>query len=257
MTYPYFFIKPDNVTGDKITIKGEDLNHLKDVLRAKKGDLVEVSDNNKYRYKTEILSINKSEAILTVKERKKIRSTIPKLTLFQCILKKNAMEFAIQKTTEIGIDEIVPVFSRRVVMDKRKVKNKVARWQKIAEQSSKQCKRDFISKILTPVNIFDIEVSRYDVFYFPYELYTENSNKRNYPGDLSNFTKSKDIYNVNNIVNNIGYIIGPEGGFEEEEAEFLESRGVIEVSLGKNILRSETSAIYFLSVLDYTVRLHR
>lgn len=177
MSYPYFFVKPKNIKKNKIIINGEDLNHLKNVLRIKEKDLVEVSDNNRYRYKAMVSDIKSSEAVLEIKEKKVILKREPKLTLFQCILKKNAMEFAVQKATEIGIDKIKPVFSSRVILDRDKVKNKVYRWQKIAEQASKQSKRDFISKVYKPVDISDIELSEYDIFYLPTEIYVEGEAK--------------------------------------------------------------------------------
>lgn len=270
MSYPYFFIGPGyNIVEGKIIIKGKDLNHLANVLRVKKGDFVEVSDNTNYRYQTTVLNISKSEAVLYIKDKTKIERKLPEIVLFLCILKKNAMEFAIQKTTEIGVDEIIPVFSKRVVLDKtldlKKMEEKLSRWQKIAEESSKQCKRDFIPKISKPVNIDEIVVSEYGMFYLPYEVGEVGEKKVRREEEKVRKEDGKDF--LKELLDRIGdldtpgkkngkiaYIIGPEGGFEEKEASLLEDRGGLRLNLGKNILRSETAAVYFLSVLDFIVR---
>lgn len=242
MSYPYFFVNPDSIEENKIKIKGEDLNHLKNVLRGKIGDIVYVSDNNRYRYKTEILDINKSEATLEVKNKERITRRSPQLVLFQCILKKNSMEFIIQKSTEIGVDMIVPIVSGRVIPDSRKVSGKINRWQKISDGASKQSKRDYKCKILSPENIYSIVVSKFDLFYVPSEKRTCED------GNLLETLKGS----LN--ASSIGFIIGPEGGFENNELNFLKESGAVEIKLGRNIYRSETAAIYFLSVLDYLIR---
>jgi len=266
MSYPYFFIKTENVDGSRISVKGSDLNHLVNVLRVKGGDVIDLSDSHKFRYKAEIIKIDRTEALLSVKEKCEIFKPFPHIILFQCILKKNAMEVAIQKTAEIGISSIVPVFSRRVILDKKRLDNKVGRWSVIAMQASKQCKRDFICRIESPIDIFSINISKFDIFYLPYERNEKKKSEgMDISGRLSDYFKkitsgkagssSGGISSSNRrITGNIGYIIGPEGGFEEEEVNFLKRNDAAVVYLGKNILRSETAAIYFLSVLDYSLK---
>ena len=87
MSYPYFFVDSNNIEEDKIKISGEDLNHLKNVLRSRTGDVVYISDNKTYRYKTEILEIGKSEALLTIKD-KRITKELPGLRFFSACLKE-------------------------------------------------------------------------------------------------------------------------------------------------------------------------
>jgi len=241
MSYPYFFVDPGCVRENLIRIQGEDLNHLKNVLRTRVGDVVHVSDNEHFRYRTEVLSIGRSEIELSVKEKKQMVPDSPAIVLFQCILKKNSMEFVIQKSTEIGAGTIVPVTSERVVSDVKDVSGRVERWQKISDGASKQCKRDFKCEIALPVNIGDIDVSEYDYFFVPYEKS---------PGyDKSMVENRRAMADSSKIA----FLIGPEGGFSDDEVNSLARRGAIEVKLGKNIYRSETAAIYFLSVLDYLI----
>jgi 16S rRNA (uracil1498-N3)-methyltransferase len=249
MSYPYFFINNENLIGEKeIVIKGRDFSHLVHVLRAKKGDLVEMSDNCSNRYETELLEIRKSEAILKIREKRNIYRQRPEIILLQCVLKKEAMELVIQKTTEIGITGIVPVFSSRVIVDvnMNKIKNKLVRWQTIAEQASKQSKRDFICSIMPAVNLKDIELSKYGLFFVPSEV------KNKIPeGDISVLDRYGNDFNE---AGKIAYLIGPEGGFEEYEINFLASKGATLINFGRNILRSETASIYFLSILDYLIK---
>ena len=237
MSYPYFFIDTGSIDDNRIKIREEELNHLVNVLRSRIGDTVYVSDNASYKYKTEIVDINKYEATLLIKNKEKITGKTPIITLFQCVLKKNSMEFVIQKSTEIGVDKIIPVISERVIVDKIKVAGKLERWQKISDQASRQSMRDFKCKILPPENIYDIKVSGYDLFYIPYEKCHD----------------SKELAGIGNV-SSIGYIIGPEGGFEAGEFKFLKDKKAMEIKFEKSIYRSETAAIYFLSVLDYLSR---
>jgi len=244
MTYPYFFTSSDNIKENCIVITGDDFNHLVNVLRVKIGDYVEISDNDRYKYMAELTSMGKSEAMLKINKKIEIIKNKTKILLFQCILKREAMELAIQKTTEIGIDSIVPVFSDRVILDEGKIKNKVLRWQLIAEQASKQCKRDFICKVLPPVNIAEIDPLAYGTFFIPFEN-PSIENKKNF-GALEKY-----ILNDTKNKGNIAYLIGPEGGFDAKEVKMLSKKGSIPVNFGSNILRAETASIYFLSILDY------
>jgi 16S rRNA (uracil1498-N3)-methyltransferase len=237
MSHPYFFTDSGSIEEDKIKITGEDLNHLVSVLRNRVGDVVYISDNKSYKYKTEIMNINKHEVILHIKDKKKLIKRTPSVTLYQCVLKKNSMEFVIQKSTEIGVDRIIPIISGRVVTDKKKIAGKVERWQKISDRASKQCGRDFKCVVLPPEDIYHIKVSDHDLFFIPYE----------------GGTGQEALQGIRRV-SSIGYIIGPEGGFENGEVSFLKSEKAREIKFGENIYRSETAAIYFLSILDYLIK---
>jgi 16S rRNA (uracil1498-N3)-methyltransferase len=255
MSYPYFFISKKNIIDNSIFVSGEDFIHLAKVLRAKVGDIVEVSDNESKRYKASITEIRKEMAVLCIKEVKDISKNYPQISLFIGILKKEAMEISIQKTAEIGIDEIIPVFSSRVVieLDKDKIDSRISRWQHIATGASKQCKRDYICKVSDAVKVSSINPSLFDLFFITVE--NPFFNKSYISLDkLSDFLRNKKDEYKNKSEKDfrkLGYIIGPEGGFENSEIEILIQRGAIPINFGKNILRSETASIYFLSILDY------
>jgi len=244
MSHPYFFISPSQVAGTKILLSDKDeLKHLCRVLRGKPGDIVYFSDNESFVYHTRILTIDKDEGLFEIEEKRDLEKSRIGKTLFQCILKKNAMELVIQKSVEIGASSIIPVISSRVVPDISDSKKKIKRWQKIADEAAKQCKRQVRCLIGEPVKIANIEPSSYDLFYVPHEAVIA--------------IKGDDM--VSHILSleppaNIGVLIGPEGGLSEDEVSLLEMKGAVITSLGKNILRAETASIYFLSVLDYLIK---
>lgn len=171
MSHPYFFVDKNCITPDSVFITGEDFNHLVKVLRARVGDIVEISDNESKRYNTTLAEIKKDEAVLQINHTTKITGRAHRISLFLCVLKKEAMELAIQKAAEIGADRIIPVLSARTVVDigGKKSGAKISRWQQIALSASKQCKRDFICEITEPVNTGSIDVFGFNVFFLPIE----------------------------------------------------------------------------------------
>lgn len=246
MSYPYLFINPDQVVDGIIKITDrEDLKHLFGPLRGKLGDTVYFSDNNSLKYSTTIKEISKKEAFFKVNQKKNIKKNMPEIALFQCILKKNAMELVIQKTTEIGISRIIPVISERTISDISSSKSKLERWQKISDEASKQCKRDFKCLIDAPIKINNIIEDPFDYFFF---LNEAAGNGR---------TNRKSIFEALHEAKNIAYLIGPEGGLTESEAAILKNKKIAAVNLGKNILRAETAAVYFLSVIDFYIEPNR
>jgi len=244
MSHPYFFISPSQATGTKILLSDRnELKHLCRVLRCKPGDTVYFSDNESAVYHTRILTIDKDEGLFEIEEKHNLKKSVIGKTLFQCILKKNAMEFVIQKSVEIGAGSIIPVISSRVVPDISDKKNKHQRWQKIADEAAKQCKRQSRCLIGEPVKITNIDPSSYKLFYVPHEAVSAIKGS----GLASQLMLLEPP-------SNIGVLIGPEGGLSEDEVNMLETKGAVITGLGKNILRAETASIYFLSVLDYLIK---
>jgi len=246
MSYPYLFIDPDQAVDNIIKITDrEDLKHLFGPLRGKPGDTVYFSDNESQKYRTAIREISRKEAVFEIRERSAIKKSMPQITLFQCILKKNAIELVIQKTTEIGISRIIPVISERTVSDIIGNSSKLERWQKISDEASKQCKRDFKCIIDAPIKIDSISTDHYDHFFFLHEA--AGSGRANMEG----------IFRTMSGVKNIAYLIGPEGGLTADEAMILKNKKAAAANLGKNILRAETAAVYFLSVMDFYIKSNR
>jgi 16S rRNA (uracil1498-N3)-methyltransferase len=159
------------------------------------------------------------------------------------------MELVIQKAAELGIQDFFPVKSKRVIVEDKDAEIKTKRWGKIAEEASKQCKRDFLLNIKDRISLDDIRPSDFNVIYLPYEGLSKSS-----PGKINIIDDLKKLIG-NNIDNKkplrIGYIIGPEGGFEENEVSKLTLKGAKPISLGSNILKAETASIFLSSVIKY------
>lgn len=238
---PKFFVPKENISENQIIINGEDVQHIKRVLRMKVGEELVVCDSRGTDYSAEICEINEKDILCTVKEKRKA-DTEPNIcvTLFQGLPKASKMDYIIQKTTELGITKIVPCALARCV-SKPEGDKKTARWQKIAAEAAKQSGRGVIPEVCTTVNI-DAAIAmlkEYDLAFVPYEC-EENRNIK------SILTSKRDIKTV-------GFIIGPEGGFDKAEIEKLEEAGVLAVSLGKRILRTETAGEAVLAMTMYEI----
>ena len=277
MSYPYFFISRENISGDQIEILGDDLKHLSQVLRAKPGDKVEISDNCQFRYITEIIEIKKNRAQLKILDKSEIKKSPMGVYLFRCILKRSSMELVIQKAAETGLSAVVPVKSSRVAAVEKKDNEKLSRWQKIALEASKQSKRNFKCEVLNEIGLTGIDPGQFDVFYVPYEgIDPEEIKKKNIVFSLKEILKErkgrqktvcafqgKEDCSKNEKSNlrpqddlKIGFIIGPEGGFVESEVQLLEDKGAVKLSLGSNILKAETAAIFVSSIIKYTLEIY-
>ena len=242
MSIPYLFIDPKQVYDKTIFIRDiDDVRHLSGPLRVRPGDRAYISDNKKSRYMAELTKINKIEAEFIILEKEPIRQKLPQTSLFQCVLKKNAMEYAIQKTTEIGVSAIIPVISERTVNSTGDKSLKIKRWQKISDEASKQSKRDFKCRIDKPVMLKDIDTGSFERFFMPYE------------GESAEGGLALSFSGISRT-GRIAYLIGPEGGFSPGEAELLKKNDADLLKLGDNILRAETAAVYFLSVIDFYIR---
>lgn len=244
---PKFFVRDDQINDNKIYIVGEDVNHISNVLRMKVGDEFQVCNSDTTEnYNVEIKSFEKEKIICSIinKMKSEAESDI-NLKIFQGIPKSDKMELIIQKSTELGIKELIPVDMERCVskISGKDEKKKIDRWQKISEVAAKQSGRDMIPKIHNVIKINDIVkvISDFDMMIVPYEKAEGYSFK-----DAIKEIKEYDKSNIN-----IGIVIGPEGGFEPSEVEQLREAGAKIVTLGKRILRTETVALAMSSVIMY------
>ena len=229
-----FFAEEKNKTSDGYYIDGKDYNHIKNVLRMREGDALLVSFEGKSDL-CEICSFDEDRVVLKLISANYICTELPiEITLFQGLPKSDKFELIIQKTVELGVKEIYPVEMKNCVMklDDKKKEGKVARWQSISEAAAKQSKRNIVPKINNVINLKSIvEISKdLDMLLVPYE--NENGMK----------STAKVLKEIKSGMR-IGIIIGPEGGFDNKEIDFLVNGGAVAVSLGKRILRTETAAI--------------
>ena len=233
---PKFFTKPDYIDGSELKIVGEDVSHISKVLRMSAGDNIIVCDGEGNDYDAVIKSISKTEVVAEITG-KYVCDAEPcvDVTLYQALPKQGKMEYIIQKNTELGINKIVPVYTKRCVV---KPSDKTERWSKVAESAAKQCGRGIIPQVM-PVITFEEAVKQmqeYDLALMPYECEEDNG--------LKKVLQSSEYKSVS-------IFIGPEGGFDLKEVEYAINSGVKTVTLGKRILRTETAASAVLPIIMY------
>ena len=240
-----FFVEANQIENNKIIIIGDDVKHISNVLRMKIDEEFQIGNKETLEnYIAKIFEINKENIILKVVE--KLDSSTESnvnIDLYQGLPKADKMEWIIQKTTEIGINKIIPVDMQRCVvkLDEKDAKKKIDRWQKVAEGAAKQSKRDKIPKIENKIKLKEVEnrIKEYDIFLIAYEEEKENKLKE----QIKNIAKKQNY--------NIGVLIGPEGGLDIKEVEELKEKGAKTVTLGKRILRTETAPIVIISNILY------
>ena len=245
---PRFFVKNEQIRGTTIEILGEDVKHIKNVIRKQIGDNLEICDQDTRKsYMCKIEKIENENILANIIEELQNYEDKVKVDIYQGLPKADKMELIIQKSVELGANAIIPVEMKRCVVklnDKDKVK-KIERWQKISEVASKQCGRDIIPKINNVVNISKIcsLIENYNILIVAYENEKENTLKQQ-------LKEIKQQINDDNKVK-IGIVIGPEGGLEEKDVELLKQNGAKVITLGKRILRTETVALNVLSIIMY------
>ena len=245
---PRFFVKTNQVQNATITILGEDVKHIKNVLRKEIGDCIEICNlDTKTTYICKIEQIS-NEGIQThiLEELKHLEDKI-KIEIYQGLPKSDKMELIIQKSVELGANAIIPVaMSRSIVkMNSRDEAKKIQRWQKIAESAAKQSGRDEIPEIRSIQTIEKISklINQYNCLIVAYENEKDNSLK-------NELVHLKEELKENETLS-IAVVIGPEGGLEEKDVELLKQNGAKIVTLGRRILRTETVALNILSIIRY------
>lgn len=242
---PKFFVPHEKITDTQIIIDTEDVAHITRVLRLGVGDTVTVCDSKGTDYEAEITETEPKRIICSVLDKHdSVSEPNIKVTLFQGLPKASKMEYIIQKTTELGINEIVPVKLSRCVVkidSKKDEAKKLDRWQKISEAAAKQSGRGIVPEI-KPIMALDEVISKsrdFDLFFVPYECEEQKTLKEV-------LLSKKDIKTV-------GFVIGPEGGFDPSETEKLKNSGIPTITLGKRILRTETAGEAVLAMIMYEI----
>ena len=232
------------ICGDRIVITGEDVNHIKNVLRMKIGEEIAVSNGVDGReYRCEVAQLLPDEVVCKLRFIKENDVELPaQVYLFQGLPKADKMELIIQKAVELGVYSVIPVATRRsiVKLDDKKAAAKQNRWQGIAEAAAKQSKRKIIPKIEKVMSFAEaLEMAKeLEVRLIPYELAEDMSH-------------TKEIIERIREGQKIAIFIGPEGGFDETEIALASEVGVEPITLGKRILRTETAGMTVLAWLMY------
>ena len=282
---PNYFIKNSQIKNDRIEIIGELSKHLRDSLRIKKGERIVCIDEEKNKYNVIITYVGKEMITGTIIEKSShIKTHDVSINLVQAIPKGPKFDFIIQKSTELGVSTITPVISERCVvkLEKGQIPDKLMRWRKIALEAAQQSNRRDVPEIKTPVTFTEF-LSLYEnppplnplpqgegrlegIPSIPPPLMgggEGEGDQRGFSGDKGDLNillwegeKEKEkgikelLRNASGI-KSVAVVIGPEGGFSENEVKIAVEKGFTSVSLGESILRTETAPIVILSIVTY------
>lgn len=229
----YFAKRKEN---DLFILDDKDLHHIKNVMRMKDSDIIEVVYDNKL-YLAKVDYDNQVNISYVDQINIENNINIPKVTLIIPLLKEHKMDLILQKSTELGVDSIIPVITERTLVKiDHKEDKKIERWQRICKEASEQSKR---------LNLPNVEsVKRLDDLKELSGLKIVCSTFKECP-NLKKFLQTKHNYD------RIFIVIGPEGGLSVSEEQKLNSLGFTSISLGKNILRVETVPLVILSMINY------
>lgn len=260
-----FFVSDINEADKEVTITGQDVNHIANVLRLSVGDEITVSDGSSRDYLCSITAIdtkNDKNVIAEIIDVFDSNAELPAdIYLFQGFPKGDKFETIIQKCVELGVHEIIPVMMDRTVVqldDKKRVK-KISRYQGIAEAAAKQSRRGIIPDIKSFMSFKEaVKYSRdiSDIILVPYESAEGMPYSREVIRGIVNSVHEKEnspVSDDNNRKYSVAVFIGPEGGFANSEIELLKDSDAKIISLGHRILRTETAGMNIISVLGFNL----
>lgn len=243
-----FYVPPEQCSGEVIHLPEEEAHHAARVLRIESGENVIVLDGVGHTLDCEVREVTKRSVLLSVRQ-KTFTPPLPcQITLLQAIPKAKAMDYIVQKATELGAARIVPILSERVVvqLNEREAQDKAEKLRPVALEAIKQCGSPWLAKIEPPVKLKDF-LAREEKFELP--LVASLHEGREHPREsIRRFQEQHGRRPITACV-----WIGPEGDFSPAEMELIH-RHAQPISLGRLVLRSDTAAIYSLSVLNYELQ---
>jgi 16S rRNA (uracil1498-N3)-methyltransferase len=228
------FLPPSSFVSSEIIITDEKAHYLTHVLRLKKGQYITLLDGQGRRYHARCVSFSKKEVRVVVVNVQKIapHSSLS-LTLAQSIVRSSKMDLIIEKATELGVNEIIPLITEHTQIRKT---SKITRWRAIAMSAAQQSSRIFVPEIHAPLHFRDFLCKGYKGIMF----WEKESSGR-----------LKEILKSLRPCASIAVVTGPEGGFTQAEVEMARAYHFLLASLGSTILKAETAAITALSIIQY------
>ena len=241
----HFFIPPDWIDGDDVILKDQVAHQLVHVLRSHPGDRIVVLDDSGWELQVKLDVVTPKQVRGTITDSAaSARETSTRVTLYQGVLKSDKFEFVLQKGTELGIAAFVPMACARSVSRPnvgREAGSRLTRWRRIITEAAEQSRRGRIPALEGPVDFFSVCEKIEGRAIIPWEQEGTNGLKstlQRWRSDGS-YSPSVDI------------LVGPEGGFTEEEVEYARNRSIVPVSLGERILRAETAGIVTAAAVLY------
>lgn len=228
-----FYAPPENFNNQIITLNPEETRHLRDVLRLRAGENVQIFDGCGKEFLAEIEAIGKKDSQLNII--REIEPVAPEsklnLTLAVALLKGEKFDLVIQKAVELGVTKFIPLVTKRTDVKLKEADKKLERWQRIILESSKQCGRAKLLEISAPVEFSNFLTLLNGTTF----LFSERS------GEIFSALKSSE---------HLTAVIGSEGGWEDSELDSARQKGVQIITLGGRILRAETAAIAIPALLQ-------
>ena len=233
---PHFYVNPKNINNNNFVVDNEQFHYLANVRRFNIGDIINIFDGLGNSFVAKIEKIEKKQISGKIISSKTFQLPNKKISLYTAIPKGERFDWLIEKASEIGVFKIVPViYERSIVKDFSE--NKMERYRKISMAASSQSWRADIMQIENPVKFLEIldilKEQKKSLNILPYESEEENN-------IIS--LKTSNIKNIN-------IFIGPEGGFDNKEVEIAMNNNFKIVTLGENILRTETAALVSSSIV--------
>lgn len=220
-----------------LNLEDSDYHHIKNVMRMKIGDLIKVV-YDEVIYTCKITSISNDVTFDIIKEEKKDNKNVD-ITIAFSLIKEQKLNYLLQKATELGAYSFIPLTTKRsiVKIENKKEQLKIERWKKICKEASEQSFRIKVPNVSNVLTLQDLPKMDYDLKL----LCSLNKNTKNI----------KKVLQKNNKCVKILLVVGPEGGFDQNEEEYLIRNGFISISLGNNVLRAETAPVVALSMINY------
>ena len=239
---PRFFVAPEKIKNGFVYIVGQDAIHISKVLRLGEGEQILVLDGCGNSYQAVIKNAGREQVVCAVTgELPPASPSGPRLTLIQGLPKGEKMDLIVEKSTELGVSRVIPLVCERAVvkLEGDKPYRRRERWQRIAREASKQCRRPDIPEIDLPAGWEQVlpGLDRRAVALMPWEE--------------ENVVTLKSFLRENTPQEQICVFIGPEGGFAPGEVGRARAHGVRTVTLGPRILRTETAGLAVLAMVMY------
>ena len=227
----------NNKNNDVFVLSNDDSYHIKTVMRMSLNDRIEIVFDNTL-FIAEIINLDNLVNAKVVEVKDEGIKSIPYVIICQALVKEQKMDYILQKSTELGVSEIIPVNTERsIIRINDKKDKKQERWQKVVKEASEQSKKTYIPKVLEVINLKDL------VNIECKHKYICSVNEKS--------TSIKSVLSKVSISDNILFVIGPEGGFSNNEEKYLLDNGFESITFGSNVLRTETASSFILSVVNY------
>lgn len=235
---PHFLINTKNINQNTIVIDDKDLyRHIIKVMRSRIGEKLLFLDENEMQYETIIKEINSSDFCVEIQVKYISTRKLPiNLFVAQSVLNSDAQISSIQKATELGVKGIVPLYTDNCSVKESVIKSKIEKWQKVALESVKQCERADIPKVFDLSYLKDV-IKNYDNVIVFAEKYTGKN--------FFEYIRENPVNKNSSIL----IIIGPEGGFSEDEFSFFKEKNIPLITLGNLIYRADTALVSALTTV--------